>query len=64
MNRHGTLLALMLLAGACAGPAVHFPGEPRPGSVYHSLQKPAGGGPFPAVVLLHTCGGQLEGEPR
>lgn len=50
-------VALMLLAGGCAGAAVEFPEAPRPGSVYHSLQKPDGDGPFPAVVLLHTCGG-------
>jgi dienelactone hydrolase len=47
---------IVLLAGGCAA-AVPFPAEPRPSSVYHSLQRPDGEGPFPAVVLLHTCGG-------
>jgi len=51
------LVGVALLAGGCVGAAVLFPAEPRPGSVYHSLQKPDGEGPFPAVVLLHTCGG-------
>jgi dienelactone hydrolase len=34
-----------------------FPAEPRQGSVYRSLSRPEGAGPFPAVVLLHTCAG-------
>jgi dienelactone hydrolase len=25
--------------------------------VFHAFRKPAGSGPFPAVVVLHTCGG-------
>jgi len=57
MRRALVATGVVLLAGGCAGAAVPFPAEPRPGSVYHSLQKPDGEGPFPAVVLLHTCGG-------
>jgi dienelactone hydrolase len=48
---------VVLLATGCGGRPVPFPAEPHQGSVYHSLQKPDGAGPFPAVVLLHTCGG-------
>jgi dienelactone hydrolase len=47
---------LLLLAG-CAARAVPFPATPAPGSVYHALHRPDGGGPSPAVVLLHTCAG-------
>lgn len=45
-----------LLAG-CATTSPQFPSEPAPGSLFHSWSKPEGPGPFPAVVLLHTCGG-------
>ena len=48
---------VLLLAFGCGVRALPFPEEPRQGSVYHSLQKPDGAGPFPAVILLHTCGG-------
>ena len=57
MRAAPVMVGILLLAGGCAGAAVQFPEEPRPGSVYHSLRKPDGEGPFPAVVLLHTCGG-------
>ncbi len=53
-------LALLLAVGGCAGrpvAPVPFPATPSPGTVYHSLHRPDGPGPFPAVVLLHTCGG-------
>lgn len=36
---------------------VKFPAQPARGTLYHSLYRPEGNGPFPAVVLLHTCGG-------
>ena len=50
------LCAALALAG-CAQQTVSFPPEPTPGSLFHSLYKPEGAGPFPAVVLLHTCAG-------
>jgi dienelactone hydrolase len=55
--RFSATAVLLLSAVGCAAQQVPFPEEPRAGSVYHSLQKPEGAGPFPAVVLLHTCGG-------
>src|SRR5574341_2069164 len=32
-------------------------GTSAPGTTYGQLAKPEGDGPFPAVVLMHTCGG-------
>jgi dienelactone hydrolase len=55
--RFSAAAVVLLSAVGCAARQVPFPEAPRPGSVYHSLQKPDGAGPFPAVVLLHTCGG-------
>jgi dienelactone hydrolase len=46
----------LILAG-CATTTPTFPPEPAPGTVFHSLLAPAGAGPFPTVVVLHTCGG-------
>ena len=66
MPRHAwvALAASVLLAG-CAGPAVSFPnatpGTPREIAGYES--RPAGGGPFPAVVLMHGCRG-VSGSTR
>jgi dienelactone hydrolase len=66
MPRHAwvALAASVLLAG-CAGPAVSFPnatpGAPREIVGYES--RPAGGGPFPAVVLMHGCHG-VSGSTR
>jgi dienelactone hydrolase len=60
MPRHAWVAraASVLLAG-CAGAAVSFPnatpGTPR-GIVGYEA-RPAGGGPFPAVVLMHGCHG-------
>ena len=51
--------ACFVLVAGCAtteAPAP-FPAEPRAGTVFHAFNKPNGAGPFPAVVLLHTCGG-------
>jgi len=50
-------IGISLLLAGCASQTIKFPGEPVPNSLYHSLYKPEGNGPFPAVVLLHTCGG-------
>jgi len=49
-------LGAAVVAG-CATARVTFPAQPAPGTVFHSFTKPDGDGPFPAVVLLHTCGG-------
>ena len=42
-------------------PDLRFPAEPRPwgppSREGNDIFKPAGEGPFPAVVLTHTCGG-------
>jgi len=46
------LLAIFFALPGYAGP-LKFPTEPTPNSLY----KPDGSGLFPAVVLLHTCGG-------
>lgn len=51
-----SLVVAVFLTGCAAGGLV-FPSEPKPGTVFHSFMKPDGPGPFPAVVLLHTCGG-------
>lgn len=53
--------SMLLLATGCA-PAIPLPSEPGsfspPGrSSQARLDKPAGSGPFPAVVLLHSCAG-------
>jgi dienelactone hydrolase len=50
-----TLVAL--LAAGCAASAPPFPDQPRAGTIFHAFQQPAGAGPHPAVVLLHTCAG-------
>jgi dienelactone hydrolase len=67
--RLGTLVAVLaaVLSSACAGhvatSSVHFanltPGAPA--TIDATLVRPAGNGPFPAVVQLHGCGG-LEPE--
>jgi dienelactone hydrolase len=52
-----------LLAGCATGSGgAAFPAEPKPGTVFHAFRKPEGAGPFPAVVLLHTCGGVWSGH--
>jgi dienelactone hydrolase len=52
----GVVLAILLACG-CASAPVPFPSEPRAGSRFHSFAMPEGPGPFPAIVLLHACGG-------
>jgi dienelactone hydrolase len=52
----GLVLAALGAVG-CAALAPQFPPEPRPGTLFHAFAQPAGPGPFPAVVLLHTCAG-------
>jgi dienelactone hydrolase len=49
------VIAALLAAGCATSPP--FPSEPRPGTLFHQYREPSGPGPFPAVVLLHTCAG-------
>jgi dienelactone hydrolase len=62
------IIALMLVVGlafaASAAEIISFKGtgtaaEPDPLMLTAKLTKPDGGGPFPAVVMLHGCGGIL-----
>jgi dienelactone hydrolase len=50
-------IATALLVAGCAAARVSFPSQPAAGSIFNAFDKPDGPGPFPAVVLLHTCGG-------
>lgn len=56
-----TLLAAVVLTAAHAGDKVQFPatrGYTSPAVMLRGeLHKPEGRGPFPAVVLMHGCGG-------
>lgn len=54
-----TGLAACLLAACAAVPVLQFPSEPyrRVPNSRSAFLKPVGDGPFPAVVMLHTCGG-------
>ena len=62
ITRIGLLLVILLLA-SCVATRTSFPtkslGNPykNPKVVSGRLSLPEGEGPFPAVVLLHTCGG-------
>lgn len=51
------IAALVSCGGTRTDKAADFPTEPKSGTVFNKLYRPAGDGPFPAVVLLHTCGG-------
>jgi dienelactone hydrolase len=52
------------LARALKGPDLKFPDEAQELSFFSPLTmaiyKPTGAGPFPAIVLVHTCGGLRE----
>ena len=50
------VLAVLFAVGCTASRPV-FPPDPTPGTLFRSLYLPQGAGPFPAVVLLHTCAG-------
>src|SRR5580704_7268540 len=51
------IVALASCARTGSDKAADFPAEAKPGTVFNALYRPSGGGPFPAVVLLHTCAG-------
>jgi dienelactone hydrolase len=60
MPRHAwAAVAASVLLTACAGPAVSFPNATpaAPRTIPAAEVRPAGAGPFPAVVLLHSCHG-------
>jgi dienelactone hydrolase len=62
MMRLFLLLALVALAGAASAQEVRFPAaavpdHAGPATIKASIYKPAGDGPFPAVIVLHGCGG-------
>lgn len=48
-------IAVLALALSACGPAVIDP--PQPEIMYRLVGKPAGEGPFPALVILHGCAG-------
>ena len=53
-------VALVVIASGCSGPVTsqQVPVTlPVPTTLKANLYKPAGNGPFPALVLLHGCGG-------
>ena len=54
------LLALLACAPAAAEELVRFPSAGQGDPVQGYLTRPKGKGPFPAVVLLHTCLGLPE----
>src|SRR6185503_14294352 len=60
-TRIGMLAAIALAASAAMAQAQKFPVTPqpfaRPAARVPALFKPEGAGPFPAVVLSHTCSG-------
>jgi len=67
MRRGG--FAVLLLAAACAAPAPETSIAPRATTLAIPIEvlKPAGSGPFPAVVILHDCSGlgqRSSGAPR
>ncbi len=39
-----------------------FLAQPTSGSLFNALYRPDGAGPFPAMVVLHTCGGLAQHE--
>lgn len=60
MPRHAwAACAVAIALAACAGPAVSFPNATpaSPRAIPANEVRPAGAGPFPAVVLMHGCHG-------
>ena len=68
--RSAAAFAALLLAAACATPvpeASHAHGTAATPAIPIEVLKPAGSGPFPAVVMLHDCSGlgpRSSGAPR
>lgn len=67
--RRSSGIAAALLAGCAGGisPSPVPPAAGGPASIPISVMKPAGAGPFPAVVMLHDCSGlgpRSSGAPR
>jgi dienelactone hydrolase len=65
-RRFANLVAAVLAVAGCAATRAEFlnatPGTPR--VIAAEMYRPAGGGPFPAVVLLHGCEGVSETTRR
>lgn len=63
LSRSACLILIATLTSACQTTVARFPNADVIGSsepqrqISGTLAKPDGNGPFPAVVLLHTCGG-------
>src|SRR6516225_10886794 len=56
------LASLLGLGAASAGPLIEFPNvSEREPKLLGYLARPTGEGPFPAVVVLHGCGGFSSG---
>jgi dienelactone hydrolase len=60
-----TLTAAALLAGCAGAPRISYPNATpnKPDTISATVTRPSGPGPFPAVVIMHGCGGlspQLE----
>lgn len=59
------LMTLALLAAGCSESAQVAPDPARPGlKIPIEVRKPDGPGPFPAVVVLHSCAGMRGGTQR
>ena len=62
MKRWFAILAVLLFAGSAAAQSVRFPGVTVSSSqagpeVKGWIYKPSGDGPFPAIILAHSCAG-------
>ena len=62
MRRLLAIAFLVLLCGSAAAQSVRFPSvaignSPAGPEITGWMYKPSGAGPFPAIVLAHTCGG-------
>ena len=61
---HAQKCGQQLIAGAKRAADLQFPAAPKTLSMFAAndmaIYKPDGDGPFPSLVLLHTCGGIRE----
>lgn len=58
MRIHAILAAATLALAGCGAPMETLrPAQDGQAAVIAAIEKPAGAGPFPAVILLHPCGG-------